>query len=106
MNDLDKLFTELRASEPYLDDDDFTAGVMTRLPAQQAALPWWLKNLILMSATVAGAALATWALPVQQLLGDIFSLGLNLNLESLGAAALVTYLLSGVALWLARRLVF
>ena len=100
MNELDNIITELRTSEPYLHDGDFTAGVMRQLP-EQRTLPWWVKNLILMTATVAGSALAAWEMPVQEITNVIFSF--SFNLQTLGAAALVTYLLSGAALWLGRR---
>jgi hypothetical protein len=100
MNGLDNIITELRTSEPYLDDGDFTAGVMRQLP-EQRTLPWWIKNLIILSATVAGSALAAWELPVQEIISALFSV--SFNLQTLGAAALVTYLLSGAALWLGRR---
>jgi len=100
MNRLDDIIKELQTSEPYLDDGDFTAGVMRQLP-EQRILPWWIKNLIILAATVAGSTLAAWEMPVQEMINTLFSI--SLNLQTLGIAALVTYLLSGAALWLGRR---
>lgn len=100
MNELDDIITGLRASEPYLEDGDFTAGVMRQLPEHQV-LPLWVKNLILMVATVTGSAIAALELPVQEMLNALFSI--SFNLQTLGVAALAIYLLSGAALWLGRR---
>ena len=100
MNRLDDIIKELQTSEPYLDNGDFTAAVMRQLP-EQRILPWWVKNLIILTAAVAGSTLAAWEMPVQEMINALFSI--SLNLQTLGVAALVTYLLSGAALWLGRR---
>lgn len=88
MKDIDKLFAELRTSEPYLADGGFSAVVMAQLPSNRE-LPLWLKNLILLGATALGSSIVAMQLPA----GDLGSLLLAaaslpaLDIQSLLAAA-------------------
>lgn len=66
MKDLDLMFRELRTTEPYLNDNGFTAVVMAQLPAQRE-LPMWVKNLLLLGATLLGSAIVATQLPANTL---------------------------------------
>lgn len=60
---LDKLFAQARSSEPYFDDDGFTARVMGELKPT-AAVPVWQEYLISLLFTLLGAGLALFFFPV------------------------------------------
>jgi hypothetical protein len=62
MRDIDQLFTELRATEPYLPDNGFTAVVMQQLPRTRT-LPEWVKNAIVLVAAMLGIAVVAAQLP-------------------------------------------
>ena len=53
----DALDRQLRDAVPYIDDGGFTAGVLSRLPAQRRARQS-LRSIILISLTLLGSALA------------------------------------------------
>ncbi len=96
---LDKLLTELRQSEPYLHDDGFTAAVTAKLP-EIYELPIWLKNLIILLATVAGSAITVWQIPVHKLI--LFANSLPLTLPVLAMVAVGVYLMSYVVVWMVQ----
>lgn len=105
-NNLDDLFTTLQSTEPYLEDDGFTTGVMARLP-EATQLPGWVSNLILLVFTCIGSALAAWQLPVWK---GIDAVNFTLPqipaispLPILGAAVLLTFVSSYVVIWLAQN---
>ena len=97
---IDDIFGELRDSEPYLSDHSFTSAVMLRLP-ETTELPFWIKNLILLIATAFGSALATWQLPLQELIALLSFQTLSLTVFTSAAAAI--YLLSYGAIWWAQQ---
>ena len=100
MNDIDKLFGELRRTEPYLSDAGFASAVMAQLP-QRSELPMWVKNLILLSATVAGSAVVAWQLPVIDLVSLFVSF--KLNAQMFAAAAFTVYMFTYGAVWVAQK---
>ncbi len=99
-NNFDDMLATLRRTEPYLADDGFTSGVIARLP-ETRQLPFWLSNLILLLFTAFGSAIAAWELPVIKLV--TFTTTSMLSLPVLGAAALVTYLISYIVIWLSQN---
>ena len=100
MNDIDKLFGELRRSEPYLSDAGFASAVLAQLP-QPSELPVWVKNLMLLAATVAGSAVVAWQLPVIDLVSQFISIKLNAQLFA--AAAFTVYMFTYGAIWVAQK---
>jgi hypothetical protein len=62
MKDLDLVCSELRATEPYLEDNGFTAVLMARLPRRRQ-LPDWVKNVLLLGATALGSLICALQLP-------------------------------------------
>ncbi|MBI2992758.1 MAG: hypothetical protein HYY48_01110 [Gammaproteobacteria bacterium] len=100
MNDIDNLFSELRRTEPYLSDAGFASAVMAQVPRRRE-LPMWVKNLLLLSATVAGSAVVAWQLPAVELVSLITSM--KLSLQTFAAAAITVYLFSYGAIWVAEK---
>ena len=88
---LDKFFSEIRSSDPYIDDDGFTLGVLNSLPAARE-LPLWIKNSILMLATLLGTAMAAWQLPVMELISSIATA--SVSIPMLIAIVAATYAMS------------
>ena len=105
-NNLDDMLNTLRSTEPYLADDGFTSGVIARLP-EARQLPFWLTNLILLGFTAIGSAIAAWPLPVMKLVSftttSIPSLSVIGSLPVLGVAAISTFLISYIVIWLAQN---
>ena len=105
-NNLDEMLNTLRSTEPYLADDGFTSGVIARLP-EARQLPFWLTNLILLGFTATGSAIAAWQLPVMKLVSftttSIQSLSVIGSLPVLGVAAIGTFLISYIVIWLAQN---
>lgn len=102
----DNMLGALRSTEPYLADDGFTSAVIARLP-EARQLPFWLTNLIMLGFTAAGSAIAAWQLPVVKLLSftstSIASLASISPLPVLGVAAISTFLMSYIVIWLAQN---
>lgn len=96
-NNFDEMLTALLSTEPYLADNGFTSGVIARLP-EARQLPFWLTNLILLGFTATGSAIAAWQLPVMKLVS--FTTTSILSLPVLGIAAIGTFLLSYIVIWL------
>lgn len=107
-NNLDEMLNTLRSTEPYLADDGFTSGVIAILP-EARQLPFWLTNLIMLGFTAIGSAIAAWQLPVMKLISFATTSTLSLpttstlSLAFLGAAAISTFLVSYVVIWLAQN---
>ena len=123
-NNLDEMLNTLRSTEPYLADDGFTSGVIAILP-EARQLPFWLTNLIMLGFTAIGSAIAAWQLPVMKLVSFATTSTLSLpttstlslpttstlslpttsilSLAFLGAAAISTFLVSYVVIWLAQN---
>ena len=107
-NNLDEMLNTLRSTEPYLADDGFTSGVIAMLP-ETRQLPFWLTNLIMLGFTAIGSAIAAWQLPVMKLVSFTANSTLSLpttsllSLAVLGAAAISTFLVSYVVIWLAQN---
>ncbi len=107
-NNLDEMLNTLRSTEPYLADDGFTSGVIAMLP-EARQLPFWLTNLIMLGFTAIGSAIAAWQLPVMKLVSFTANSTLSLpttsilSLAVLGAAAISTFLVSYVVIWLAQN---
>jgi hypothetical protein len=99
-NNLDELFGALRSTEPYLPDDGFTSAVIARIPEAQQ-LPAWLSNLIMLSFTAIGSAIAASQLPVMKIF--TFNFSSLLSLPVLGVAALSTFIISYIAIWMAQN---
>ena len=99
-NNFDEMLSTLRSTEPYLADDGFTSGVMARLP-EARQLPFWLTNLILLGFTATGSAIAAWQLPVMKLVS--FTTSSLLSLPVLGIAAISTFVISYIVIWLAQN---
>ena len=57
MIDDETLDRQLREAVPYIDDQGFTARVMSRLPAARRE-PQWLRTLILLGLTIVGSGVA------------------------------------------------
>lgn len=85
MKNLDVMLNELRGTEPYIDDNGFTAVVMAQLPAR-SELPAWAKNLILLSATLLGSAVVAMQLPADSL-GTMLLTVLTMDVQPVLAAA-------------------
>lgn len=102
----DDMLAALRSTEPYLADDGFTSGVIARLP-EARQLPLWLTNLIMLGFTAAGSAIAAWQLPLMKLVSfattSIPSLASIPSLPVLGVAAISTFLISYIVIWLAQN---
>ena len=96
MNNLDNIFSQLKKTEPVIEDDSFTTSIITKIP-EVYELPLWKKNLILLFATCLGSGVAAWALPI----GDIFPLITNLGvvLSFLTIIAMAIYVMSLVVVW-------
>ena len=107
-NNLDEMLNTLRSTEPYLADDGFTSGVIAMLP-EARQLPFWLANLILLGFTAIGSAIAAWQLPVMKLVSFATTSTLSLpttsilSLAVLGTAAISTFLISYIVIWLAQN---
>jgi hypothetical protein len=106
-NNFDEMLGTLRSTEPYLADDGFTSGVMARLP-EARQLPSWLTNLIMLGFTAIGSAIAAWQLPmtawqlpVMKLVS--FTTSSLLSLSVLGIAAISTFVISYIVIWLAQN---
>ena len=109
MNDIDNMLATLRSTEPYLDDNGFTAVVMEQVPGR-AGLPMWKKNAILLVSAGLGSGFAALQVPLGQIVGlwnkvaiDIFALDMPILLGTVGAAAFIVYSLSCGAIWAAQR---
>jgi len=100
MKDIDNLFSELRGTEPYLSDAGFTSAVLSQLPRPRE-LPLWVKNVLLLSATVAGSAVVAWQLPAVELASLIASF--KLNVQVLVGAVFTVYMFSYGAIWVAQK---
>lgn len=101
----DDIFRRLRKSEPYLEDNGFTAAVMAHLP-KQAKLPLWQKNGLIILFGLIGAVLAGSMLPLQ--ITPIAALAAMLTdqivkLEVFGLTAAATFALAGAALWFTQH---
>ncbi|MCZ6525585.1 MAG: hypothetical protein O6928_03360 [Gammaproteobacteria bacterium] len=107
-NNLDEMLNTLRSTEPYLADDGFTSGVIAMLP-EARQLPFWLTNLIMLGFTAIGSAIAAWQLPVMKLVSFTATSTLSLpttstlSLAVLGTAAISTFLISYIVIWLAQN---
>ncbi len=115
-NNLDEMLNTLRSTEPHLADDGFTSGVIAMLP-EARQLPFWLSNLILLGFTAIGSAIAAWQLPVMKLVSFATTSTLSLpttstlslpttsilSLAVLGTAAISTFLISYIVIWLAQN---
>ena len=101
----DDIFRRLRKSEPYLEDNGFTAAVMAHLP-KQAELPLWQKSGLIILFGLIGVALAASMLPVQ--ITPMAPLAAMLTdhvvkLEVFGFTAAATFTLAGAALWFTQH---
>ena len=101
----DDLFKRLRASEPYLADNGFTASVISRLP-KQTALSQWKKNGLIILFGLIGLVLAASMLPLQ--ITPVAALAAMLTdqivkLEVFGFTAAATFTLAGAALWFTQH---
>ncbi len=79
--DKDPLDVLLREQNPHIDDDGFTARVLTALPPRRRA---WLRPTVLLGATAIGSALASRWLPWENLSPFDLSALLSLNFSGLG----------------------
>jgi hypothetical protein len=61
-DDFENMLGALRNTEPYFDDAGFSARVISRV-ATTRRLPGWLANLVLLTFTAVGSALAAWLTP-------------------------------------------
>lgn len=106
LNNFDEMLNTLRSSEPYFADDGFTSAVIARLP-EARQLPFWLTNLIMLGFTAIGSATAAWQLPVMKLVSftntSMHSLASIPSLPVLGVAAISTFLVSYIVIWLAQN---
>jgi len=57
MIDDETLDRQLREAAPYIDDDGFTARVITKLPTAQGE-PRWLRGMVLLGVTALGSGIA------------------------------------------------
>ena len=57
-NELDELDRQLREAVPYIDDDGFTRGVLSQLPAPRRVRRQPLRAVILLSASIAASLIA------------------------------------------------
>ena len=80
LEDKDPLDVLLREQNPHIDDDGFTARVLTALPRRRRA---WLRPTVLLGATVIGSALASRWLPWENLSPFDLSALLSLNSQVL-----------------------
>ena len=78
--DKDPLDVLLREQNPHIDDDGFTARVLTALPPRRRA---WLRPTVLLGATAIGSALASRWLPWENLSPFDLSALLSLNSQVL-----------------------
>ena len=101
MTDIDKLFSELRRTEPYLPDAGFTAAVIAQLPRPNE-LPMWVKNAMLLAATLAGSAVVAWSMPADGML-SLITASFKLSVQLLVAASIGVYLFSYGAIWVAQK---
>jgi len=100
MKDIDSVLAAMRRSEPYFEDHGFTAAVLAALP-EERELPLWVKNLIMLAATMAGSGLAAWQLSGMRL--DALLDGVSLNYATIATAALFVYAFTSAAVWTVRR---
>jgi hypothetical protein len=78
--DKDPLDVLLREQNPHIDDDGFTARVLTALPPRRRA---WLRPTVLLGATAIGSVLASRWLPWENLSPFDLSAPLSLNSQVL-----------------------
>ncbi len=86
---------KLRQDDRYIDDDGFTACVLSALPVRRRRA--WLRPVILGSATAAGLALAFAAVPVGDYL--VASFVQLFRARSLSAVPLVPVALIALFFW-------
>ncbi len=105
-NSLDDMFKTLRNTEPYLADNGFTSAVLVRLP-EAKQLPLWLKNLIMLVFTTIGSAITASQVPLVEKLPimDMLSAASSslLSLSTLGIAAISTFVISYIIIWMAQN---
>jgi hypothetical protein len=77
----DPLDALLRAQNQYVEDDGFTARVISSLPRRRARI--WAHQTILLAATAMGGVLAVWWLPWENLPAFNWSALLSLNFHPL-----------------------
>jgi hypothetical protein len=105
-NNLDDMFSTLRNTEPYLADNGFTSGVLARLP-EAKQLPAWLTSLIMLVFTAIGSAIAASQAPLVEKFSfmELLSLATSslVSLTTLGIAAISTFVISYIIIWLAQN---
>jgi hypothetical protein len=92
--DKDPLDALLREQNPHIDDNGFTARVLTALPTRRRA---WLRPTILLGATAIGSALASRWLPWENLAPPDLSAVLSLNFQVLLPWLLVLSVMASLA---------
>jgi hypothetical protein len=97
--ELNTITVFLRDSEPVIDDDCFSASVMTKLP-QTHELPLWKKNTLLITATAIGSVFVAWQLPHAAIV-DVLNTITTDWLTLLTLAAPLTYVTAVTAMWAA-----
>jgi hypothetical protein len=98
--ELNTITVLLRGSEPVIDDDFFSASVMTKLP-QIHELPLWKKNTLLITATAISSAFVAWQLP-QVAIVDVLNAITTDWLALLTLTVPLTYVAAVAAMWAAR----
>ena len=91
MKELNTIIDQLKNSEPYLPDQGFTLSVIKQIPADNR-IPFWIKNAIILCATILGSAIAAWQLPLTKIVSVLLSS--TINLPVLLSTALVIYVFS------------
>ena len=99
-HDIDSLFAASREAEPYLDGGAFTSAVMAQLPRPRE-LPAWVKNSLLLGATVLGSVPAAINLPIRELIMEIVPTVQTIPFMAM--AAVVMFTMSYGVAWLAQK---
>ncbi|MDJ0926510.1 MAG: hypothetical protein QNJ73_02575 [Gammaproteobacteria bacterium] len=98
---LNRIAARLRQSEPEVPDRGFSNAVMAQLPTARQ-LPVWIRNTLLLAATMLGAVAAAAQLPPGTFFEVLELIGDNAQL-ALAAAAGWVYAASLASLWFVRR---
>ena len=91
----DQVFADLRASEPYLDDDGFTDAVMQQVAEQPGLQPatrrhrLWVLSLLI-GATLSLATLLVTGLPAGEIVQDIIVQVQNLKVFAVAGTLVAT----------------
>lgn len=84
----DFLRLQLQGASPYLDDGDFSAGVLASLPAQKRLNPW-LERLIVLAPVTLIAVLVMRQFSVRELIQPVYGWVLTLDMHSIVMLAMI-----------------